>query len=440
MAEEKFALKDMLQATEIQIVEGTESHRTSYPKKRRNGFMSKNAAFIDYVHIFIKNAKKIISCMLFLVIISSLYAFLSTKIYKAECRILPPSKNGSMMSAMLPQSSGLGGIVGVLGGATTGELLCGILRGQTVVDKIIDRFDLMAIYEEEFRLKMREKVTSDILQAAEDAKSGIVTVAVLDEDPDRAARMANAFVEELKNVLQSLAIGEAAQRRLFFEQQMLAAHKTLGETEDELQRYQEKSGLVVMEPQVEAMLTSIAALRAQVAAKEVELSALRTYARGGHPNLKRAESELSALRTELAKLEQQQEQKITEGEILPSLRATPQLGLEYQRRLRDVKLAAAMYELMMKQFEAAKIDEAREAMVVQIVDPAAPPDYKFKPKRALIIVVATLLGLCLGMLWTLWANYIETMKKDPEQKQVLDEIKAALYFGSQNDAVRNGKD
>jgi uncharacterized protein involved in exopolysaccharide biosynthesis len=209
---------------------------------------------------------------------------------------------------------------------------------------------------------------------------------------------------------------------------MLAAHKTLGDAEDELQRYQEKSGLVAMEPQVEAMLSSMAALRAQVAAKEVELSALRTYAGGSNPNLRRAESELTALRVELAKLEQQQEQKVSDGSAQPSLRDAPQLGLEYQRRVRDVKFATAMYELMLRQFEAAKIDESREAMVVQIVDPATPPDYKFKPKRALIIVFATLLGLCLGMLWALWVDYIENMKKDPEQKRVLEEIKVALLF------------
>jgi capsule polysaccharide export protein KpsE/RkpR len=239
--------------------------------------------------------------------------------------------------------------------------------------------------------------------------------------------MANAFIEELKNVMQSLAIGEAAQRRLFFEQQMLQARKTLDDAEDELQRYQEKSGLIVMEPQMEALLTSISALRAQVAAKEVEMSALRTYARSGNPNLRRAESELVALRGELTKLEQQQGTNALDGNgSMTSLREAPQLGLEYQRRLRDVKYAATMYELMIKQFEAAKIDESREAMVVQIVDPATPPDYKFKPRRALIVIFATLLGLCLGMLWAMFANYVEISKQDPEQNQVLAEIKAAF--------------
>ena len=171
----------------------------------------------------------------------------------------------------------------------------------------------------------------------------------------------------------------------------------------------------------------MAALRAQVAAKKVERSALRTYARSGNPGLKRAESELAALQGELAKLEQQ-ERKASGGTAPPSLREAPQLGLEYQRRLRDVKFAAEMYELMLRQFEAAKIDESREAMVVQVIDPAEPPDYKFKPKRAMIVIAATLLGLCLGVAWAVFADHIESMKKDPERKRVLEEIKAALPF------------
>jgi uncharacterized protein involved in exopolysaccharide biosynthesis len=389
--------------------------------------MRKNITFFELMFVFMKHKKSIVFLVACFTGIALLYTFLTPKIYKADCRILPPSQGGSMASAMLSQLGGLGGLVGLPGGSTTGELLIGVLRGQTVVDKIIDQFDLMTLYEEEYRLKMREKVTTNILHATEDVRSGIVTVAVLDEDPERAAAMANAFVDELKNIMQSLAIGEAAQRRLFFEQQMLQSRKILDEAEDELQRYQEKSGLVAMEPQVTAMVTSIAALRAQVAVKEVEISSLRTYASGGNPNLRRAESELAALRVELEKLEQ--EQKTSDGSaLMTSLRDAPQLGLEYQRKVRDVKYAMAMYELMLKQFEAAKIDESREAMVVQVVDPAAPPDYKFKPKRALIVVFATLLGLCLGMLWALFADYIEAMKKDPEQAQIIKEIKAAFSF------------
>ncbi|MDR2527459.1 MAG: hypothetical protein LBD04_00355 [Synergistaceae bacterium] len=389
--------------------------------------MKQEMSLVDFFMIFFKKRRLIATFIIIWSGGSLLYTSFIPKIYKADCRVLPPSQGGSMAAAMLSQLGGLGGLVGLPGGSTTGELLIGVLRGQTIVDKIIDRFDLMTLYEEEYRLKMRDRVTTDILHATEDVRSGIVTVAVLDEDPERAAAMANAFVDELKNAMQSLAIGEAAQRRLFFERQMLQSRKVLDEAEDELQRYQEKSGLVAMEPQVTAMVTSIATMRAQVAVKEVEISSLRTYAGGGNPNLRRAESELAALRVELEKLEQ--EQKTSDGSaLMTSLRDAPQLGLEYQRKMRDVKYATAMYELMLKQFEAAKIDESREAMVVQVVDPATPPDYKFKPKRALIVVFATLLGLCLGMLWALFADYVEAMKKDPEQAQVIKEIKAAFSF------------
>jgi uncharacterized protein involved in exopolysaccharide biosynthesis len=133
--------------------------------------------------------------------------------------------------------------------------------------------------------------------------------------------------------------------------------------------------------------------------------------------LKRATTELVALRTELSKLEQQQVQKTNDENQTTSLRDAPQLGLEYQRRLRDVKYASAMYDVMMRQFETAKIDEARETMMVQVIDPAIPPDYKYKPKRAQIILLATLVGLCIGLTWTLIADYVETMKKEFAQNQ-----------------------
>ena len=246
------------------------------------------------------------------------WAFFTPEIFRAECRILPPSQSGGMGAAILSQMGGLASLAG-LPVTSTGEMLIGILRSQTVVDRIIDQFNLMEIYKQDYRLKMREKVISDILQASENTRSGIVTVAVLDEEPIRAAQMANAFVEELTNVMQYLAIGEAAQRRLFFEQQMLQARKVMDEAEDELQKYQEESGLVAMDPQVAAMVSSIADLRAQVAAKEVELSSLRTYASDSNPNLRRAESELIALQGELEKLEQES----TDGNVpIISLRET----------------------------------------------------------------------------------------------------------------------
>jgi uncharacterized protein involved in exopolysaccharide biosynthesis len=380
--------------------------------------MQEERTLYEFLLLFVKK-KKLIAIFVFIFGgVAILYCLFAPRIYRAETRIVPPSQGKSnIASAMLSQFGAGTGLIGLSGIATNGQLLIGILQGDTVVDKIIDRFDLMNLYEKEYRVKMRVYVTSKLLNLTEDTKSGIVTIAVMDKDPVRAAEMANAFVEELKSALQSLAIGEAAQRRIFFEQQLVQSHKNLSDTEDELQRYQEQSGLVVMEPQFQAMLESIEALRAQAAAKEVEISSLKTFARGENPNLKRAMTELTALRAELKKLEQQQTRKTEdEKQQATSLREAPQLGLEYQRRVRDVKFASAMYEIMMQQFEAAKVDESREAMVVQVIDPATAPDYKYKPKRGRIILGGILAGFCIGMMWVLFSDYVKTMRKYFGQK------------------------
>jgi uncharacterized protein involved in exopolysaccharide biosynthesis len=382
--------------------------------------MQEEKTLYEFLLLFANNKKIIVVFLLLFGGGALLYSLFTPEIYRAEVRIIPPSQvKANIGSSILSQLGAGAGLIGLSGIPTNGQLLIGVLRGDTVVDKIIDQFDLMNLYEKKYRVKMREHLTSTLLDLMEDAKSGIVTIAVLDKDPVRAAEMANAFVEELKNALQSLALGEAVQRRMFFEQQLIQSYKALSDAEDELQRYQEQSGLIVMEPQFRAMLESIEALRAQIAAKEVEISSLRTYARSENPNLKRTMTELSALRAELNKLEQQQTRK-TEDEKrqAPSLGEAPQLGLEYQRRVRDVKFASAMHEIMIQQFETAKVDESRETMIVQVVDSATPPDYKYKPKRAQIVLLGVLMGLFVGMTWVWSADCIETMRKDFKQRSV----------------------
>ncbi len=377
--------------------------------------MREELTILDIFHI-VWSRKKLLLWLLILFTGGSIaYSLLATEIFKAECRILPSKQNSGMAAQIMAQMGGLGDLAGLAGISTSGQLLVGILKGDMVLNAIIDRFNLMALYEKDTKLKMREMIISNLLDATEDTRSGIVTVSVLDEDPARAAEMANAFVEELSKRLQSLSIGEATQRRIFFEGQVNQAFKALGEAEDEMARYQEQSGLVAVGPQLEALFTSIAQLRAQIAAKEVEISGLRTYAKQDNLNLRLAQSQLETMRTELVKLEEQQKKQGQSnlegnGESFSSMSQVPQFGLEYQRRLRDVKFAEAIYELMLKQFEAAKLDEAKDLLTVHIVDPATPPDYKFKPKRALIVLFSTALGLCLGIFWALFENYIKILK------------------------------
>jgi uncharacterized protein involved in exopolysaccharide biosynthesis len=377
--------------------------------------MESEVALTDIINIFAKRKFSIMLLGTFFGVIALLYALLTPPIYRASTSVLlPTSRSNSALEIFSSAGEGMLGLAGVgLGGAGKGQLVIGILRNQTIIDKIIDQFDLMEVYEEKYRVKMREVVTSHILQAEVDTQSGIITVSVLDEDPEKAAQIANSFIEELQNEMRSLAIGEATQRRMFFEGQARQAYELLSNAEDELQKYQERSGLVVMEPQMEALLSSIASMRAQIAAKEVEISSLRTYAKSGNPQLKRAGSELAALKNELTKLEEQEQEKNSKQEVRSanSLREAPQRGLEYQRRLRDVKYATTMYELMMKQLESAKMDESSDLLFVQVLNFAVPPDYKFKPKRAFIVIGGIASGFFMGMLWAFGKNYSENAKR-----------------------------
>ncbi|MCR5347734.1 MAG: hypothetical protein K6E38_08145, partial [Fretibacterium sp.] len=309
---------------------------------------------------------------------------------------------------------GLADLAGLPTTATGGQMMIGILKSNTVVDAIIDRFNLMELYEEEFRLAMRKTVVKSILEAEEDAESGIVTVAALDEDPVRAADLANAFVEELQKKLQGLSLTEAGQRRLFFEAQLKQAQQVLSDAEDAMLRYQKESGVVVLGPQMQALLDSITQLRDQIAAKKVQISSLQTYAKQDNPQLKVARSQLAAMNRELKQLEEQQKQRA--GEVLSTMGEAPETSLEYGRYARELRYASATYDVMLKQFEAAKLDEAKDFSTVQIVDTATPPDYKYKPSRALICIIGTLLGFLLGCGWAFFASSIHSMKDEWKAK------------------------
>jgi uncharacterized protein involved in exopolysaccharide biosynthesis len=242
-------------------------------------------------------------------------------------------------------------------------------------------------------------------------KDGLITISVDDEDPKRAAAIANAYVEELDRLSQSLAVTEAAQRRLFFERQLKQAKDDLSKAEVALKVTQEKTGLIKLDDQGRAIIEAVATLRGQISAKEVELQAMRTFTTEKNPDYIRAQQQLSGLRTELGKLERAQISGV--GDILLSTRQVPEAGLEYVRKYRDVKYQETIFELLAKQFEAAKIDEAKEAGIIQIVDPAIAPDRKSRPKRALIVIATTLLAAMVAVFWAFVREARARISRDP---------------------------
>ena len=312
--------------------------------------------------------------------------------YKAETRILPPQEKGSNLASQLLGQAG--GLIGVAGGVKSqGELFVAMTKSRTVLDRMVDRFDLMKLYEGKYREDARKKLV-EILKVQEDRKSGIISLTVEDRDPKRAADMANAFVEELKSLVGGLAISEAGQRRMFFEEQIRHTKESLSRAEEEVKGFQQRTGAFQIDAQAKAIIEGIANLRARIAAKEVEAKVLRSFATAQNPDLQRIEEEVRALRTELEKVESGKGRGF---DPLMSSERVPATGMEYLRKLRQLKYNETLYELLVKQFELAKLDEARDAVVLQVIDRAVPPERKSRPQRARIVLSATVTMLFLSV-------------------------------------------
>jgi len=355
-----------------------------------------------------------------------LLAFVLPKRYTAEATVLPPQQNSSMAGALASQLGSLGAMASLaskdMGLKNPNDMYVAMFSSETVEDAMIRRFGLMQEYRQKY-LSLTRKTFERYFTVNGSGKDGLIHISVEDKDPKRAAEMANAWIEEFRRLSQTLAISEASQRRLFFELQMEQAKDNLANAEEALKKTEQKTGVIQMDSQARALIESAVTLRAQIAAKEVQLQGMQTYATNENSGVVEVQRELDGLRAQLAKLGGSEGG--AEGLIVPQGKV-PQAGLEYVRKLRDVKYYETIFEIIARQFEMAKLDEAKEGAVVQVVDPALVPDRKSSPKRALIMLVALAIGLFLGVLLALMRAGVDRMKQDPETSEKLSFLRRAL--------------
>jgi uncharacterized protein involved in exopolysaccharide biosynthesis len=381
---------------------------------------------LDYLIVLLKRKRLIIGITFGAALITAIISLIIPPVYRAETKILPPQQSSGVAAQLMGQLGGLAGIgPETFGIKTPGELYIGMLKSRTVADSIIDRFNLMELYKAKYRDDARKTLVEDVLEATSDKKSGIITVSVEDKDTKRAADMANAFVEELKILTKGLAVTEAAQRRLFFEDQLKDTKEALIKAEEGMKGFQEKTGAFQVEEQAKAIIESIADLRAQIAAKEVEIKVMKTYSTPNNPDLQKTEEALRGLKVELNKLEA----KGSSGHdpLMPTGRM-PAVGTEYMRKLRDLKFNETLYELLTKQYEAARLDEARDAVVIQVIDKAVPPDKRAKPKRTLMVAIATFTGFFLSVFAAFFMEYKERASNDPQNRERFEALKKYITF------------
>ncbi|MDH5538078.1 MAG: Wzz/FepE/Etk N-terminal domain-containing protein [Rhizobacter sp.] len=328
--------------------------------------------------------------------------------FTARTTLLPPgSQQQSGSAAALAALGSLGGLAGGLGAKTPDELYVALLRSDSVQRALAEQFNLQQRYKAVNYEQLRARLPGYIRVTA-DKKSGLITVEVDDEDPKFAANLANAHAGEITKVLGRLAVSEAQSRRAFFEQQLNETKEHLVKAELGLRSVQEKSGVIVLDKQAEALIGGAATLRAQIAEREVQMKVLRTSATEQNPDVLRLSSELRGLRAELARMESS---KGGDGSAVDiPVGRLPEAAIDYVRARREVKLQETLLETMIRQFEVAKLDEAKEGPVLQQVDMALPPDYKSKPKRAIIVLASALLALLASTVWVVVRRYMALLR------------------------------
>ena len=355
-------------------------------------------------------------------------AMLLPPIYTARTTFLAPgSQQQSGSSAALAALGSLGGLAGSIAAKSPDELYVALLKSDSVQRALADRFDLKTHYDVGSYEALR-RALPNYIRVSSDKKSGVIVVEVDDKDAKFAADLANAHEGEVTRLLARLAVSEAQLRRAFFEKQLQETKNNLIKAEQTLRAVQEKSGVIVLDKQAEALISGAALVRAQITEREVQLKVLRTSATEQNPAVMQLNSELRALRSELARMESAQGGAAGSAVDMP-VGKLPEAAVDYVRARRELKLQETLLESMVRQYEIAKLDEAKEGPALQQVDVALPPDYKAKPARALIVGASTLIALVLVSIWVVLRRYLALVRAtDPAASAAWRNLASAWSF------------
>ncbi len=372
-----------------------------------------DVSLLDPLLLLAENARLLVFGPIAAGLAALAFAFTITPTYTASTKILPPQQQQST-AAMLASQLGMMAGVASLSAAVAGlrnpaDMYVAFIKTRTIADRMVDRFKLMEVNKTTSRTDARIELEN--VTRVQSGKDGLITIEVDDKEPLRAAELANAYVQELFRLISQLAITEAQQRRVFFEKQLQQAQENLKKAEAALSEVGAGESVIKSSPSF--LVAGIAHLRAQITAQEIKLSTMRGYLSESSPDFQQTQRELAALRTQLARADRDEPVK------------NPQRA-DYLNRYRDFKYHETLFDLMAKQYELARLDEAREGAVIQVVDPATPPERKSKPRRAQIAVY-TAIGV--GFVLVLFVFVRKAFGKaldDPDAAPKFSRIRAGL--------------
>lgn len=369
---------------------------------------SDSTTLLDLAYVVRKHGRLLLVGPIMAGTIGLAASFLITPSFTSVAQILTPQQgSGSAAAALLGSLGGLAGAAGGLAGVKNpADQWVGMLESRTIADALVKRFDLQKLYETDYVFQARKELDNNSTITA--GKNGLITIEVSDTEPKRAQAMAGAYIEELQKLSDTLAVTEAAQRRLFFEKQLKQTNDALVKAEASLA--ESGVGTQVLKTSPDAAVAALAQLKAQVTAQEVRISVMRNTLTAASPDLKQAETELASLRAQLQKSAQSEPGSAK--------------GAAYVGKYREFKYQETLFELLARQYELAKVDEAKEGAVIQVVDHPHLPEWKSKPKRGLIAAVAWGLATVGLLIYVFARAALQAMSDDPANAERVARLRA----------------
>ncbi len=359
-------------------------------------------------------------------LISLLIAFLIPKRYESTARLMPPDDRSTsglaMLASMSSQAGALGSLAGgLLGVKSSGALFVGVLGSRSVQDRLIERFDLRRVYRTSL-MSNAEKQLAENSIISEDRKSGIITITVTDHSPQRAAVLAQAYVEELDRLISQLSTSSAHRERVFLEDRLKTVKSDLDSAAEHFGQFASKNTAIDIQAQGKAMVDAAAQLQGELIAAESQLQGLKQIYTPNNVRIREIEARIGELQRQLDKLGGSSSPAVqnttsTDDPSYPTIRELPLLGVTYSDLYRRTKIEEAIYETLTQQYELAKVQEAKETPSVKVLDAAQVPDRKVYPSRLLVLLIGTVGSFVIVSLAIFGkASWQKTDPEDPTKK------------------------
>lgn len=353
-------------------------------------------------------------------------SLLSPPEYTSTTRIMPPQQAQSSASMLMSQLAGSGAMGNLAAAASGGgislhnpsDMYVGMLNSRPVADALIQKFDLASDYKTNVLSALRLRLAANTHIKVE--KSGFIAISVSDRNGKQAAALANGYTEQLRVLTKNLAVMEASQRELYYEEQLKRANNDLVASQAKLQQMQKKKGIVFLDAQARALIAQLAQLQGEITTKVAQLQAIRSYSTGNNPEVRLLESQIASLREQADQIKNKNHGAANTDVGLQDMAGD---GVVYIRAEHELQLKQGMFDLLLKQYDAAKLDESKEAAVIQVVEPAIEPDRRTSPHRSMIVFSFTLLGFLVACAWSLAPVF---MKLNPGLEQLITDIRGSL--------------